>query len=324
VFSASRREILDLNELIREGKVKRYFRATRKLDVPGLVSHITQRAAGKEPLFVEEADYLEMIRLLNETARRHALMLYAFCLMPNHLHLLLSLREGSLYDVMRNLFAQYAARFNRKYERKGHLFGGPYRQSACLEDAYLLGASLYIHLNPVRAGLVHDPGKYRWSSSRLYARTYDSKILVHPELVLGLLGEAEPEARRRYRDLLQQGATLTIKPVSEEKKAVEVFLTGLAQRIPRLWAWLGERPRRVGRRAPALQPSDLWEERIAELRCDGFGRKPESRAAVRHLIEQLISRGYKREEIARRLGVSRKTVYNLLRSLPILALSMFG
>jgi len=85
---------LDPIELIREGKVKRYFRATRKLNVPGVVSHITQRAAGKEPLFVEEADYLDMIRLLSEAATKHALLLYAFCLMPNHVHLLRSLTSS--------------------------------------------------------------------------------------------------------------------------------------------------------------------------------------------------------------------------------------
>jgi len=62
-----------------------------------------------------------------------------------------------------------------------------------------------------------------------------------------------------------------------------------------------------------LQPGDRWEERMAALSREGFGRRPETRAAVRHLIEQLISRGYRREEIAQRLGVSRKTLYNLLR-----------
>ena len=305
---------MDPVQLIREGKVKRYFRATRKLNVPGLVSHITQRAAGKEPLFVEEADYLDMIRLLSEVGKKHTLTVYAFCLMPNHVHLLLSLREESLYDAMRNLFAPYAARFNRKYGRKGHLFGGPYRQSVCLDDAYLLAASLYIHLNPVRVGLVQDPGKYRWSSGRLYTRARNAKTFVDPDLVLGLLAEEPTQARQRYGELLDRAATLTIKPVSEEKNAVEVFLADLAQRIPRLWEWLREGRRSVDRRATALQPGDRWEERIAELRRDGFGRRPETRAAVRHLIEQLISRGYRREEIAQRLGVSRKTVYNLLRS----------
>ena len=71
--------------------------------------------------------------------------------MPNHVHLLLSPTESNLYDAMRDVFARYAMMFNRKYERKGHLFGGPYRQAVCLDDSYLLAASLYIHLNPVKA-----------------------------------------------------------------------------------------------------------------------------------------------------------------------------
>ena len=121
-------------DLIEKVNIRRFFRATRKLTVPGLVSHITQRAAGKEPLFIEDADYLYM---------------------------LLSPTQENLYDAMRDLFSRYAMRFNRKYERKGHLFGGPYRQAVCFDNGYLLAASLYIHLNPVRASIVADPLDYR-------------------------------------------------------------------------------------------------------------------------------------------------------------------
>lgn len=69
-----------------------------------------------------------MLGLLKETAKNYSLRIYAFCLMPNHCHLLLSPEEPNLYDAMRYLFSRYAMRFNRKHERKGHLFGGPYRQ----------------------------------------------------------------------------------------------------------------------------------------------------------------------------------------------------
>lgn len=122
---------MDLENLIRSGKIKRFFRATRKLNVPQLILHITQRAAGKEPLFLEDADYLYLVWLLKEISMSHHLKIYAFCLMPNHLHLLFSTEEANLYDAMRNLFARYATRFNRKYGRRGHLFGGPYRQAIC-------------------------------------------------------------------------------------------------------------------------------------------------------------------------------------------------
>ncbi len=78
-------------------------------------------------------------------------MLFASC---QTTHLLLSPEEDNLYDAMRDLFSRYAMKFNRKYERKGHLFGGPYRQAVCLDDSYLLAASVYIHPNPVKATIV--------------------------------------------------------------------------------------------------------------------------------------------------------------------------
>jgi putative transposase len=70
---------------IPQRKIRRIFRAKQKLNVPGLVSHVTQRAAGKEPLFVEDPDYLHMLVLLKDFSRRYAIEIYAFCLMGNHL-----------------------------------------------------------------------------------------------------------------------------------------------------------------------------------------------------------------------------------------------
>ena len=136
-----------------EGKLKRFFRATRKLNAPGLISHLTQRSAGREPMFVEDDDYLYMMGLMKDIADSYCLNIYAVCLMPNHMHILMSPDEQNLYDAMRDLFSRYVARFNFKYERKGHLVGGPYRQAVCFDDTYLLAASLYIHINPVKAGL---------------------------------------------------------------------------------------------------------------------------------------------------------------------------
>lgn len=304
---------MDPVELIQEGKVKRYFRAERKLNVPGMVFHITQRAAGKEPLFLERSDYLAMIWLFKELAKSHGLEFYAFCLMPNHVHLLCSLQTANLYDAMRDLFARYAMRFNKKYERRGHLFGGPYRQAVCLDEAYVVAASLYIHLNPVKAGLVEDPTRYRWSSSRLYTGRIGRKSFVDPKFVLGLLSSDPLEARERYNTLLLRGGDVEMRPASEDRKAVAGFLSGLANRVPALWSWFKQRSPGSERKAAVLHDSEYWEEKILALRREGLGRKPETKAAMRHAIEQLLARGYKREEIAARLEVSRKTLYNLLR-----------
>jgi putative transposase len=305
---------MDALDLIKEGKIKRYFRATRKLNHPNLISHITQRAAGKEPLFLEKTDYLFMLGLLKDVADNASLRIYAFCLMPNHIHLLLSPKEGNLYDAMRDLFSRYAMQFNRKYERKGHLFGGPYRQAVCLDDSYLLAASLYIHLNPVKAGLVFDPLRYRWSSSRLYCEDDAPKSFIDPDFILHLLSEDQIEGKEKYRLLLKQGSELEAAHVLEQEDAIERFHLKLASVFPSFFKWIGKKKRIATSSGIDLAAMEELEKQIEAIRISPFDRKPESRKAKKYIIEQLIARGYKRAEIVERLGLSRKTVYNILKS----------
>jgi len=305
---------MDAIELIRQGKINRYFRAKRKLNTPNLVSHITQRAAGKEVLFLEESDYLLMLGLLKETAKNYSLSVYAFCLMPNHIHLLLSPRKENLYDAMRDLFSRYAVRFNRKYERKGHLFGGRYRQAVCLDDSYLLAASLYIHLNPVKAGLASDFLGYRWSSWRLYCNNDAPRSFVNPDFILDLMSGNNLDRKERYRLLLEQGEGLETEQVFEQEDAIERFRSKLVSVFPSLLRWVGKGKRVVGFSDVALLTMDELETEIKGVKEGRFPTKPESKKAKKYLIEQLVARGYKRSEIADRLGVSRKTVYNILKS----------
>jgi putative transposase len=305
---------MDPLELIRQGKIKRYFRATRKLNIPNMVSHITQRAAGKEPLFLENGDYLFMLWLLKEIANNYTLRIYAFCLMQNHIHILLSPEEENLYDAMRDLFSRYAMKFNRKYERKGHLFGGPYRQAVCLDDSYLLAASLYIHMNPVRAGLVLDPQGYRWSSCRLYYESNAPKSFVDPDFILRLLSENKNEKKVKYRLLLKQSSDLKTAHVLEQEDAIERFQSKLASMFPTIFKTV-DKKRRLARFLGIDMPAmEELEKQIEIVGKEHNSRSPESKKAKKYLIEQLISRGYKRSEIAERLGVSRKTVYNILKA----------
>lgn len=304
---------MDPLDLIATGKIKRYFRATKKLSAPGIISHITQRAAGKEPLFLEENDYLLMLGLIKEISMNYSLEIYAFCLMPNHVHLLLSLREANLYDAMRDLFSRYAMNFNQKYERKGHLFGGPYRQAVCYDDRYLLAASLYIHLNPVQASIVTDPVKYRWTSISLYNVENPPKSFVNPNFVLGLLSEEISGRIESYRKLLKQGSEINTGHVFEQEDAIERFGSKLAAIFPVLF-------KRVERKKKVAKSSDIdllgfetLEKKIEEIKENSAANSPENRKAKKYLIEQLLARSFTRTEIAGRLGISRKTVYNILR-----------
>ena len=306
---------MDPFDLIQQGKISRFLRATRKLNTPTLVSHITQRAAGKDPLFIEDRDYLFMLWLLKEIAGKYSLRVFAFCLMPNHVHLLLSPNEENLYDAMRDLFARYARRFNRKYERKGHLFGGPYRQAVCFDDRYLLAASLYIHLNPVKAGIENNPRHYRWSSVRLFCEDGAPKSFVDPDFILGLLSKGEMKKKEEYRRLLMQGGGIETDHVLEQEDAIERFCSRLMSIFPGLFRQVDSKKHVSSTSGIDLLSMESLEKQIEDMKKKPFSSKnPKSKIARKFIIEQLIARGFKRSEIAKKIGVSRKTIYNVLKS----------
>jgi len=212
---------------------------------------------------------------------------------------------------MRDLFSRYALRFNRKYERKGHLFGGPYRQAVCLEDSYLLAASLYIHLNPVRAGLISDPRLYRWSSCRLYCNDRAPRSFVKPEFILNLLKE-EDNQKESYREMLRQSLQLEMGEILEREDAIDSFRSRLAAALPQFFRKLARINQVAEHSGIKFSSSEEIEELMEKVRNGRFKNKAESREGRRYLIEQLIARGYRREEICNRLGMTRKTIYNIL------------
>jgi putative transposase len=295
------------------GKEQRLFRARYKLRMPGLISHITQRAAGKEHLFIQDDNYLFMLGLLKESTEKFNLSYYALCLMPNHVHLLVKPREKNLPDAMRSIFSRYAASFNRRFERRGHLFGGPYRQSVCLDDTYLLTASVYIHLNPVRAGICEDAGDYRWSSSSLYCRNNTVDSFVDPGPVLGLVNQDQAKARARYKQILSKAHGVEPENALENQGAIEKFCIRLAEIFPALFKRLGGKSVEKESVRPSLLELTELERRLNEMNGTR-ARTLENRKARKYIVEQLLARGYKKTEIAEKLGISLRNVYYILKS----------
>jgi putative transposase len=305
---------MDLDELIQKGKVKRIFRAKRKLTVPDVVSHITQRAAGKGPLFLEDSDYLYMLANMKDVAKKRSLDVYAFCLMPTHVHFLISPRGDKLNAATRDLFSRYAMMFNRKYERKGHLFAGPYRQAVCLDDSYLLAASLYIHVNPVRAGVVTDPRGYRWSSVKLFHDPNAPQAFVKADFVLRLLGRDKQKRKKIYSDLLERSIPLSTGDVLEQVDAVTQLRRALARIFPAVFCSVGKKKQIAQLSGLELLDEEEIMETIMSMRDGGKRMTPKTRKARRFLADQLIARGYKRQAIAAMFGVSVKTLYNTLKA----------
>jgi len=303
--------VTNLVELIRQGKIKRSFHTRNKLNYPGLVSHITQRATGKEPLFVEDGDYLYMLKLLKKSASEFNLQVFAFVLMPNHLHVLLRQDEGNLSNAMYNLFRLYAIYFNYKYNRKGHVFCGRFRQAACFDDYYLLSASVYIHLNPVRARIVDDYKKYRWSTWRLYCQDARLRTFVNWKFILGMIDTNYAGARKRYSELLGKALQYRGRDALEEKRAIGQFGFWLKKRFPDFIKV--EDKSKTRDLLPDGYAGDIELDNIIEyLRDKKRLMFPGDIKARQFAVEQLKARGFSQDEIAANMGISRSTICRIL------------
>lgn len=304
---------MDIQDIEAFGGVQRAFRARNKVNEPGYISHITQRAAGKEPLFLEHVDYVTMLSLLKESAEKFSLRYYALCLMPNHIHILIEPQQRNLTKAMHFVFSGYAAKFNRRYQRKGHLFGGPYRQAICLDNTYLLSASVYIHLNPVRAGLSDSADAYRWSSCALYTQGTTGDSFLEPAPVLELVDKDLPTARREYSRILHHGSGVEPDNALEKEGAIEKFCLRLADMFPSLFGKLAGTSEKENKISEDLLDIVQLEDMMKDFYSQSVNN-PQSKTAKKYVVQQLLARGFKKTEIADKLHISRKTVYNILNS----------
>lgn len=163
-----------------------------RVHVPGGVYHVVARGVRRERIFYRRPEYQAYLGLLRETSQRYGLRVVAYVLMPNHVHLLVRVSEVPLGRAMQFLQGNFARWYNRHHGYTGHLFQGRYGARLCEDERYLWALVRYIHANPVRAGLVAEPGRYPWSSYREYtSRRW--KVVSEPD-ASQLLGRADPAA----------------------------------------------------------------------------------------------------------------------------------
>lgn len=127
--------------------------------------HVTARGNQKQRVFLDEDDYQEFFKRLRKYKEKYGLKLYAFCLMPNHIHLVGELEESRhLARFMQALLRSYTEHFNKKHNKVGHLWQGRFNSRVITKDAYLRDCLNYVEFNPVRAGIAESAGTYCWSS----------------------------------------------------------------------------------------------------------------------------------------------------------------
>jgi len=139
-----------------------------RLHYPGAVYHVILRGNCGQDVFFDAGDRTRFLLLLQESVERFEYRIHAFCLMTTHLHLAVQVGDVPLSRIMQNIGFRYTQFINRKYQRAGHLFQGRFKALLIDGDSYLLELIRYIHLNPVRAGMVQYPEEYIWSSHSSY------------------------------------------------------------------------------------------------------------------------------------------------------------
>ena len=144
---------------------------------PGVPHHVTQRGNHRERVFFENGDENSYLSFLQPSSRHENVGVVAYCLMPNHVHLVLvpSTPEG-LHHVLMSVHGQYAQRINRMRDQKGHLWQGRYFSSP-LDANYFTNAVRYVELNPVRAGIVTKAEDYSWSSASAHCGLRHDPVL---------------------------------------------------------------------------------------------------------------------------------------------------
>jgi len=178
-----------------------------RLDSPGTLHHVIVRGIERRKIVYEDRDRKDFLTRMGDIALETETAIYAWALMDNHVHILLRSGPQGLPTYMRRLLSGYAISFNRRHDRHGHLFQNRYKSIVCEEDSYFRDLVRYIHLNPLRAGMVKsitELDKYAWSGHAVLMGRFKKKW-QDDEYVLKWFGDIVGEARRAYRKYITAG-----------------------------------------------------------------------------------------------------------------------
>src|SRR4030043_2299537 len=178
-----------------------------RLDAPGTLHHVIVRGIERRPIFKSDRDREDFLTRLGQVVEEGQASCFAWVLIPNHVHILLRTGATPLARMMRRLLTGYAVSFNLKHRRSGHLFQNRYKSIVCEEDPYLLELIRYIHLNPLRAGIVkgmEELDRYPWCGHGVLTgrRKNDWQ---ETEYVLKQFSEQRGKAIRGSRKFMEEG-----------------------------------------------------------------------------------------------------------------------
>jgi putative transposase len=280
-----------------------------RIQFAGALYHVMSRGNEKQSIVRDDIDRYKRIDWLRRTVEIYGWRLHAFTLMTNHEHLFVETPEPNLSAGMQYLGGSYTSYFNWRYKRSGHLFQGRFKAHLVQTEGYFREVSRYIHLNPVRAGMVARPQDYQWSSYPGYAQGRRTVAWVCYDRVLAEFGSDAGDARRAYDRFVQAG--VNNPPPSPFAKSIGGLLVGSAEFVAKMRRILQDRPEDAGLpQLRDLQPRPELE-RIVAFVASHFGHDPAdwregkrvndaSRALAGYLARRRF--GYSSSEVAQALG----------------------
>ena len=234
--------------------------------LPATPHHITQCGHNNQPIFTDDDDFEYYLSTLADFKDAYGVSVYAFCLMSNHVHLIVEPGEdiSGMAQLMKRLAGRQTRHFNRKHNRRGTLWESRYRSSPIQTEPYLLACCRYVELSPVRAGLVSAPGDYKWSSYRRHAQNSALYPWLDMHNCYLALGDSESNRQQRYRAYTSSAVPATewnfIRDAVQRSQ-----LTGNKQFIDQVEAIVGRRieNRKQGRpRKKETGPTNRLSEHV--------------------------------------------------------------
>ncbi|MBI1921343.1 MAG: transposase [Geobacter sp.] len=175
-----------------------------RIHYPGAVFHVILRGNAGAPIFFDDRDRYRLYLMLQHAVEKFGCRIHAFCLMTNHIHLVMQTGEMPLARIMQNISLRYTKWINYSRQRTGHVFQGRYKALLIDSDSYLLELVRYVHLNPVRAGIAKESDDYLWTWHRAYLGRETLPWLTS-EWVLSMLSSEIGKARKAYCDFVNDG-----------------------------------------------------------------------------------------------------------------------
>ena len=176
--------------------------------LPGATYHVMLRGNASEQIFFHDKDRCRMCLLIQHGVERYGHRMLAYCFMNNHVHFAIQVGQISLSRIMQNLSFRYTQYINRKYQRVGHLFQGRFKSILVDSSKYLKELVRYIHLNPVRAGLVNGPEQYSWSSHNAYLETMPI-AWISPNYLFTYFADSKQLAVQNFQNFVQAQTKLS-------------------------------------------------------------------------------------------------------------------